>query len=436
MSSLLEDVRVIELSHVMAAPTCGLMLSDMGADVIKVERLPNGDDIRKLAPFVEGVSSPFVMMNRNKRGIAIDLKSAEGQAVLKDLIKDADILIENYRQGAVEAFGVGYEEVKKFNERLIYCSISGFGRSGPYSSKGGFDLVAQGMSGLMSITGESADRPPVKVGAPVTDITAGVLGAMGILGALFKRGKTGKGQLVDTSLFEAGIMHTFWQSSIYFGSGEIPKAMGSAHPLMAPYQAFKTKDGWINVGSANQGLWEKLLVVLGAEKVLSEEKFSDPNRRLENLSELEELLTDFFGREKTEVWIEKLEAAGIPAGPVLNIEEMSLDPQTIARRMVREVGNHGETFKVIGHPVKYSDYDTQIELSAPKLGEHTREIMAEIGYNEKKINLDQLPWTPLLATQYLQYGWWHLSQGQLNQKLTLLVFLGVNTAVPLPSERC
>ena len=371
----------------MAAPTCGLMLSDMGADVIKVERLPNGDDIRKLAPFVEGVSSPFVMMNRNKRGIAIDLKSVEGQAVLKDLIKDADILIENYRQGAVEAFGVGYAEVKQFNERLIYCSISGFGRSGPYSSKGGFDLVAQGMSGLMSITGESADRPPVKVGAPVTDITAGVLGAMGILGALFKRGKTGKGQLVDTSLFEAGIMHTFWQSSVYFGSGEIPKAMGSAHPLMAPYQAFKTKDGWINVGSANQGLWEKLLVVLGAEKVLSEEKFSDPNRRLENLSELEELLTDFFGREKTEVWIEKLEAAGIPAGPVLNIEEMSLDPQTIARRMVREVGNHGETFKVIGHPVKYSDYDTQIELSAPKLGEHTREIMAEIGYNEKKINL-------------------------------------------------
>ena len=371
----------------MAAPTCGLMLSDMGADVIKVERLPNGDDIRKLAPFVEGVSSPFVMMNRNKRGIAIDLKSLEGQAVLKDLIKDADILIENYRQGAVEAFGVGYEEVKKINERLIYCSISGFGRSGPYSSKGGFDLVAQGMSGLMSITGESADRPPVKVGAPVTDITAGVLGAMGILGALFKRGKTGKGQLVDTSLFEAGIMHTFWQSSIYFGSGEIPKAMGSAHPLMAPYQAFKTKDGWINVGSANQGLWEKLLVVLGAEKVLSEEKFSDPNRRLENLSELEELLTDFFGREKTEVWIEKLEAAGIPAGPVLNIEEMSLHPQTIARRMVRDVSNHGETFKVIGHPVKYSDYDTQIELSAPKLGEHTRDIMAELGYTEKKINL-------------------------------------------------
>ena len=371
----------------MAAPTCGLMLSDMGADVIKVERLPNGDDIRKLAPFVEGVSSPFVMMNRNKRGIAIDLKSSEGQAVLKDLIKDADILIENYRQGAVEAFGAGYEEVKQFNERLIYCSISGFGRTGPYSSKGGFDLVAQGMSGLMSVTGEGADRPPVKVGAPVTDITAGVLGAMGVLGALFKRGKTGKGQLVDTSLFEAGIMHTFWQSSIYFGSGEIPKAMGSAHPLMAPYQAFKTKDGWINVGSANQGLWEKLLIVLGAEKLLKEEKFSDPNRRLENLSELEELLTDFFGREKTEVWIEKLEAAGIPAGPVLNIEEMSLDPQTIARRMVREVGNHGETYKVIGHPVKYSDYDTQIELSAPKLGEHTREIMAEIGYNEKKINL-------------------------------------------------
>ena len=259
---MLDGLRVIELSHVMAAPTCGLMLSDMGADVIKVERLPGGDDIRNLAPFVDGVSNPFAMMNRNKRGIALNLRTDGGKSVLKKLILDADVFIENYRAGVMEHYGVGHDQVKDGNSKLIYCSVSGYGRTGPLADKGGFDLVAQGMSGLMSITGEGAGRPPVKVGAPVTDITAGTLAAMGILGALVSRGRTGKGQYLDTSLFEAGIMHTYWQSSIYFGSGEVPEAMGSAHPLMAPYQAFQTLDGWINVGSANQGLWEKLVVLL------------------------------------------------------------------------------------------------------------------------------------------------------------------------------
>jgi len=383
MAGLLDGIRVIELSHVMAAPTCGLMLSDMGADVIKVERLPGGDDVRKLAPFVDGVSNPFAMMNRNKRGIALNLRTEGGKEALKKLILGADVFIENYRAGAMEHYGVGYDQVKDENPKLIYCSVSGYGRSGPFADKGGFDLVAQGMSGLMSITGEGAGRPPVKVGAPVTDITAGCLAAMGILGALVSRGTTGKGQYVDTSLFEAGIMHTYWQSAIYFGSGEVPQAMGSAHPLMAPYQAFQTKDGWLNVGSANQGLWEKLVVLLGAPELAEDERFTDPNLRLENLAVLEEILNGHFVKDTTETWVNRLEEAGIPSGPVLNISEVSSHPQAEARNMVQEIE---QGLRVIGHPVKYSDTPASIGRGAPELGEHTGDVLAEAGYSEAEID--------------------------------------------------
>ena len=382
MPGMLDGIRVIEVSHIMAAPTTGLMLSDMGADVIKVERTPGGDDIRKLEPFVYGVSNPFAMMNRNKRGIALNLRSDEGKAVLKRLVLDADVFVENYRAGAMDHYGVGYEQVKEENPGLIYCSVSGYGRSGPFADKGGLDLVAQGMSGLMSITGEGAGRPPVKVGAPVTDITAGCLAAMGILGALVSRGQTGKGQYVDTSLFEAGIMHTYWQSAIYLGSGEVPQAMGSAHPLMAPYQAFQTKDGWINVGSASQGLWEKLVVLLGAPELAEDERFTDPNLRLTNLAELDAILTEYFKKDTTDGWLARLEEAGIPSGPMLDIEQMTSHPQATARDMVQEIE---QGLRVIGHPVKYSETPAGIRQGAPMLGEHTGDVLAEAGYSTDEI---------------------------------------------------
>ena len=382
MPGMLDGIRVIEVSHIMAAPTTGLMLSDMGADVIKVERTPGGDDIRKLEPFVYGVSNPFAMMNRNKRGIALNLRSDEGKAVLKRLVLDADVFVENYRAGAMDHYGVGYEQVKEENPGLIYCSVSGYGRSGPFADKGGLDLVAQGMSGLMSITGEGAGRPPVKVGAPVTDITAGCLAAMGILGALVSRGQTGKGQYVDTSLFEAGIMHTYWQSAIYLGSGEVPQAMGSAHPLMAPYQAFQTKDGWINVGSASQGLWEKLVVLLGAPELAEDERFTDPNLRLTNLAELDAILTEYFKKDTTDGWVARLEEAGIPSGPMLDIEQMTSHPQATARDMVQEIE---QGLRVIGHPVKYSETPAGIRQGAPMLGEHTGDVLAEAGYSTDEI---------------------------------------------------
>ena len=227
-TGLLHGLKVIEMSHIMAAPTCGQMLADMGADVIKVERAPAGDDTRRFGEGTDGDSAAFAMMNRNKRGLAVNTKSEEGRAALHRIIAQADVFIENYRKGAMEHFGIGWEEMHKINPRLIYCSVSGFGRTGPYAERGGFDLITQGMSGIMSITGEGPGRPPIKVGAPITDITAGILSATGILGAVVSRYETGQGQYVDSSLYEAGIMHTFWQTAIYHATGEIPEPMGSA----------------------------------------------------------------------------------------------------------------------------------------------------------------------------------------------------------------
>jgi crotonobetainyl-CoA:carnitine CoA-transferase CaiB-like acyl-CoA transferase len=384
----LAGLKVIDLSHIMAGPVCGLMLADMGAEVIKVERLPGGDDSRRtVPPEIEGESAAFLMMNRNKRGIAVNLKHEGGKGVLRRLLKEADVLIENFRQGTMEKLGFGYETVKAENPGLIYCSISGFGRTGPYAKQGGFDLVAQGMSGLMSITGEGADRPPVKVGAPVTDITAGILAAMGVLAALIHRQKTGQGQMVDTSLFEAGITHTYWQSAIYLATGISPGPMGSAHPLIAPYQAFQTQDGWLNVGAANQANWERLLKVLGAEELARDPRFTTNAERIKHVEVLVETLTPYFRQRTTAEWLEQLEAMGVPVGPVRSIAEMQANPQTQAREMVTQV-RHSRLgpVKTIGIPVKFSASPGSLRRGAPLLGEHTREVLREHGYSDAEID--------------------------------------------------
>ena len=242
MPGPIQGIRVLELAQIMAGPTCGLMLADLGAEVIKVEKIPGGDDTRRfLPPDINGEASAFLMMNRNKKGVAINLKEAEGISILKKMVKQSDVVIENFRKGTMEKLGIGYDELKKINPKIIFCEISGYGRTGPYSEKGGFDLVAQGMSGLMSITGESKEKPPMKVGAPITDITAGILGSMGVLAALINREKTGEGQRVDTSLYEAGIVHTYWQSAIAVATGKSPGPLGSAHPLTLHIRHLKLK---------------------------------------------------------------------------------------------------------------------------------------------------------------------------------------------------
>lgn len=383
----LKGMKVVELAHIMAGPACGLMLADMGADVIKVEKAAGGDDSRRfLPPDIEGESAAFMMMNRNKRGISLDLKKPKGKEALLRLLKEADCVIENYRHDTMERLGLGYETLKELNPGLIYCEISGFGRTGPYAEKGGFDLIAQGMSGLMAITGEGPGRPPVKVGAPVSDITAGVLAAMGCAAAYAHKLKTGEGQRVDTSLFEAAITHTYWQSAICFATGVSPGPMGSAHPLNAPYQAFQTKDGWVNLGAANQANWERTLMVLGAEVLGDDPRFRSNAARMKNRQELEEVLAEYFKTATTAEWIEALEAAGVPAGPVLSIAEMHQDPQTLAREMVVEVDHPvAGTVKTIGMPVKFHETPGGIQRSAPLFGEHTTEVLLEIGFTDSEV---------------------------------------------------
>ena len=371
----------------MAGPTCSMLLADMGADVIKVEKIPGGDDSRRMVPpKIEEESAAFLIMNRNKRGIALDLKTPEGRDVLTRLLKNADVVIENYRRGTMEKMGFGYDELHARTPRLIFCSISGFGRTGPYADRGGFDLVAQGMTGLMSITGEKPGGAPMKSGAPVTDITAGILACVGILAALYARETTGHGQMVDTSLFEAGITHTYWHSAICFATGRAPGPMGSAHPLNGPYQAFPASDGWITVGAANQENWLRLLTALEAPELRDDPRFVNNAQRMNNLPVLVDVLTPLFKRRTVAEWLTRLEAAGVPAGPVLDIAQMHADPQAMAREMIVETEHPvAGKVKAIGLPIKFSDTPGGVHRAAPIFGEHTREVLREQNYSENEI---------------------------------------------------
>lgn len=385
-SGPLAGVRVIELAHIMAGPVCGLMLADMGADVIKVEK-PTGDDTRRMVPpVIKGESAAYMMMNRNKRGIVLNLKNRDGIAVLKRLLSDADVVIENYRKGTMEKLGLGFETLRVGNPGLIYVAISGFGHTGPYADRGGFDLIAQGMSGLMTITGEGSGRPPVKVGAPVSDTTAGILAAMGVCAALHSRATSGRGQFIDTSLYEAAITHTYWQSAIAFATGVSPQPMGSAHPLNAPYQAFETSDGWITLGAANQANWERLADLIDAAELKADPRFLSNADRMAHRSELETVLNAIFRKKTSAEWLDLLQRGGFPAGPVSSIAEMHADPHTRARDMVVETDHPiaGRT-KALGLPVKFSQTPGSVTRPAPILGEHSEAVLAEIGYDDDTI---------------------------------------------------
>jgi crotonobetainyl-CoA:carnitine CoA-transferase CaiB-like acyl-CoA transferase len=386
MPGPLAGLKVLELAQIMAGPTCGMMLADLGADVIKVERIPGGDDTRHMdRPSVRGESASFMAMNRNKRGIALNLKLPAAQEALKRMAARTDVLTENYRKGTMEKLGLGYETLKNVNPALIYCSISGYGRTGPYADKGGYDLIAQGMSGIMSVTGEPG-RAPAKSGGPVCDINAGLLGALGVISAYVHRLKTGEGQLVDTSLFEAGIQQMYWQAAIYFATGEPPGPTGSAHILSAPYQAFRTADGWVTIGGANQANWERLVRVLNAPELLQDARFASNAERMKNLAALTESLDSKLRRWKKRELIEALEAAGVPCGPINSIAEVASDPHALAREMVIELEHPraGRT-RALGLPIKLSRTPGKVTRPAPTFGQHTREVLAEFGFSATAI---------------------------------------------------
>lgn len=383
----LEGMKVIELAHLMAGPTAGLLLADMGADVIKIEKPKGGDDTRKLVPpTVGGEPASFMILNRGKRGVALDIKSPRGKAALMRLLKDADALIENFRPGTMDKLGLSYRVLSQHNPKLIYCQITGFGNNGPYSERAGLDLIAQAMSGLMSLTGEGAGRPPVKAGVPVADVTAGILAATGILAAYVRQLKTGKGDYVDTSLLEASIVHTYWSSAIAFATGIAPEPMGSAHPIAAPYQALPTTDGWVTIGCATQSLWIRLLDVIGDPQLTADPRFVDNAARMGNLQALGERLSSIFIHRSTVEWMSLLDDAGVPCGPVLNITQMQRDPQVLHRKMVMEVDHLiAGRMQALGCPIKFSGISIASERGAPVLGQHTAEVLGEYGFSKEEI---------------------------------------------------
>ncbi len=382
----LGGVKVIDLTHFLAGPFCTMLLGDMGADVIKIEKPDGGDDTRRAGPpFVNGESAAFLGINRNKRSIVLDLKSAACVEVVRRMLKDADVFVQNLRPGTAERLGLGYQEVHALNPALVYCTISGYGSTGPYKDRPNFDLIAQGMSGLMSVTGHPGG-PPAKVGVPITDLNAGMYAAYGILSAYVSRLRTGKGQQVDTSLLEAGIAYTFGESAVFFESGRVPGPTGSAHPLAAPYQALATSDGYVNVGAPNQTNWERLCEVIGRLDLLEDVRFASNAARVENRDALIDAMQPTFAGRTTAEWIGAMETVGIPCGPIKDMAEVYSDAQVIARDMVVEMEHPvAGTVRNIGFPVKLTATPAAVRMPAPTLGQHTEEVLAEYGYSQDEV---------------------------------------------------
>ena len=382
--SALEGIRVLDVTQVMAGPYCAMMLADLGATVIKVEP-PGGDSTRQM-PGASGSDSPsFNAVNRGKRSIVLNLKTAEARAVFARLAQSSDIVVENYRPGVMTSLGLDYRALSAANPRLIYASISGYGQTGPQRGKGGFDLIAQGVSGIMSVTGE-AGGSPVKAGIPVTDLGASLFTLIGILAALQHRHRTGAGQQVDTSLVEAGVALSVWEATEYFSGVGVPAALGSAHRMNAPYQAIRCADGFITIGAANERLFRRLAAVLGHGEWADDDAFADNARRVRNRQALADRIEAITITKPRAHWLTLFEANDIPCGPINDYAQVFADPQILARDMVVET-DHPTLghMRTLGSPIKMSASPPDVSRRAPQLGEHTDEVLAEAGFSDVEI---------------------------------------------------
>lgn len=382
----LKGVRVLELAQIMAGPTCGLMLADLGAEVIKIEKF-TGDDARQYQkPGDTAVPPSFQMINRGKRSLALDVRTPEGKAVVEDLVRQCDVLTENFRVGVMDRLGLGYEALRAINPALIYCSITGYGSVGPMAQAGGFDLILQAFSGLIQATGEEG-RQSVKPGVSIADTNAGILAALGIVAAYVHRLRTGKGQKVETSLLQAAMQQTYWLSANYLSSGQVPKPLGTAHSLIAPYQVFQAADGELVIGGGNPTTWKRICEVLGHPEWHEDERFSHPQRRVAHRKDLEHLINEALARGTVAQWCQRFEAAQVPAGPVHHIGQALEHSQTNAVGMLVDIdAKEGQQRKSLGFPISLDRHRGAHALSAaPDIGEHSREILKEFGFNEERI---------------------------------------------------
>ena len=386
MALPLEGVKVLDLTNVMAGPYCTMVLGDMGADVTKLENTEGGDTTRRFDPQVNGESYCFAVLNRNKRSLAIDMKDARGKEIVLQLAQTADIVIENFRPGVVKKLGLDYDALKVRNPEIIYASLSGFGQTGPYGKKGGFDIIAQGMSGIMMMTGYPGGRP-AKVGIAMNDIASGVTALYGILGAYIGRLRHGAGQYLETSLLEAGLAWTPWEFGAFFGGGEIPLATGTRHRRSTPYQAYRSKDGYVTVGASNEKLWTNFCVqVCHKPEWLTDPRFHTLRKRLEHIDDLEREIEAVLTTQTTAYWVEQLDAALVPGGPVYGYDEILADPHIAARKMVVDI-DHPRIgpMKTIGLPIKSSGELTAIRQAAPWLGQHSEAVVRSLGYGDQEI---------------------------------------------------
>jgi len=387
MSGPLTGMRVMDFTRALAGPHCTLLLGDMGAEVIKIERVEGGDEVRRMGPpFISGESAAFMASNRNKKSLTVNLKDPRGREICVRLATWADVLVENFRPGVMQGLGLDYSTLAQVNPRLIYCSISGFGQTGPMADQGGYDTVAQGLGGIMAATGVPGG-PPVKAGVPVVDLGTGMFGALGVLAAYIAREKTGKGQHVDTSLLDCSVALGLIDGSDYLASGEVPLPLASAHWRIAPHGAFKTRDGYLTIAADSAPrTWKTLCQILGKEELEHEPRLADNTQRRKNLPLLLEKIEEATTTRDSAFWLAKLQAAGIPCGPVQNYDQVFRHPQVLARDLLVE-NEHPKAGRVqmVGKPLKFSGTPATDLLPSALLGQHTTAILLAVGYSAEEI---------------------------------------------------
>ena len=383
----LHGIRVLDFTRVLAGPYCTMILADMGAEVIKVEHPEGGDDARAFGPFLEGKSAYFMSINRGKKSITVNLKSGEGRELITKLAQGVDVVVENFRPGAMDRLGLGAKSLQAINPALIYAACSGFGQTGPWALKPAYDMIVQGAGGMMSITGQPGGQP-TRVGASIGDLTAGLFTAIGIVTALYSRRLTGQGQVVDVAMLDGQVALLENAIARYAVTGEIPAPLGGRHPSIAPFENFATSDGWIIVAAGNDQLWAKLCGALGREDLVNLPQFATNKARTENYLELRPHLAPAFSQRSTAEWLAILEEAGVPCGPINNIAQVVSHPQVRARKMIVEMEDPvAGRLPMAGNPIKLSDMpDPEVRPAAPGLGQHTEEVLIEmLGLTEERI---------------------------------------------------